>query len=372
MPSPTRIARIDVFPLDVPLKAPFTIATSRLDHVRNAAVKVTLADGSVGWGETPTLPPVTAEDPPTALAELRREAGVLTGRDAGGWRRIAAELHERIPHFPSVRAGLEMALIDAFARHANVPLFQFFGGSGDTLVTDITIPICPPGEAGSLAGQYRAEGFATLKVKIGLDLSDDVARVTAIRKAHPECRLILDANAGYTADETLRMLKELRSLGIEPALLEQPVAREDWDGLGRLAREARVPVAADESCRGPEDALRIVRDGLAEVINIKLVKSGVARALEIAAIARAGGLKLMIGGMVETRLAIGFSAHVAAGLGGFDWIDLDTPLLLAEDPVRGGARAEHATYVLDAGRAGHGGGLSEAEGSSQGAPEKNS
>jgi L-alanine-DL-glutamate epimerase-like enolase superfamily enzyme len=357
MHSPTRIERIDIFPLDVPLKAPFTIATSRLDHVHNTAVRVTLADGSTGWGETPTLPPVTAEDQPTALAELRREAGVLAGRDAGEWRRIAAELHERIPDFPSVRAGLEMAVIDAFARHAQVPLFHFFGGSGNTLVTDITIPICSPDEAAALARQYRAEGFETLKIKIGLDRTEDVARIVAIRKSHPECRLILDANAGYTADETFVLLAALRRAGIEPSLLEQPVAREDWEGLSRLARETCVPVAADESCRSPEDALRIVRDGLARVINIKLVKSGVARALEIAAIARAGGLRLMIGGMVETRIAMGFSAHFAAGLGGFDWIDLDTPLLLADDPVSGGARAENAIYALDAGRAGHGGAL---------------
>jgi L-alanine-DL-glutamate epimerase-like enolase superfamily enzyme len=357
MYSPTRIERIDIFPLDVPLKAPFTIATSRLDRVNNAAIRVILADGSHGWGETPTLPPVTAEDQPTALIELRREAAILQGREAGEWRRVAAELFERIPRFPAVRAGLEMALIDALARHSNMPLFHWFGGSENRLVTDITIPICPPNEAESLARQYREEGFETIKVKIGLDRVEDVARIAAIRNGHPQCRLVLDANAGYTAEETLAVLAELRRAGIEPALLEQPVAREDWDGLARLAREAGVPVAADESCRGPGDALRIVRDGLAQVVNIKLVKCGVAQGLEIAAIARAGGLKLMIGAMVETRIGIGFSAHFAAGLGGFDWIDLDTPLLLAEDPVVGGARAENAAFALDAGVAGHGGGL---------------
>lgn len=357
MKNPNRIERIDIFPLDVPLKAPFTIASSRLDRVNNAAIKVTLADGSIGWGETPTLPPVTVEDQPTAMAALRSEAERLTGHDAGTWRWVAAELYERLPDFPAVRAGLEMAVIDAFARGCGVPLFHFFGGRGDSLVTDITIPICPPQEAEALAEEYRAAGFETLKVKIGLDREEDIARIVAIRRAHPDCRLILDANAAYSADETLAMLARLRKTGIEPSLLEQPVAREDWDGLGRLAREAGVPVAADESCRSPEEAIRIVRDGLAQIINIKLVKTGVMRALEIAAIAKAGGLGLMIGGMVETRLAMGFSAHFAAGLGGFDWVDLDTPLLLAEDPVVGGCRAERARYVLDPEAPGHGGGL---------------
>ena len=101
----------------------------------------------------------------------------------------------------------------------------------------------------------------------------------------------------------------------------------------------------------------ITRDGLAQVINIKLAKSGVIQALEIAAIARAANIGLMIGGMVETRIAMGFSAHFAAGLGAFDWIDLDTPLLLVRDPVIGGYTAEGPCYRLDTGTYGHGGKL---------------
>ena len=358
MASATSIERIDVFPLDVPLKAPFTIATSRLDRVNNVAVRVRLNDGSEGWGETHTLTPVTAEDQATAVAELQREAALLAGRDAGEWRRLAEEMHERTPGYPSVRAGLEMAMLDAYARHAGLPLLRFFGGYTDTLTTDITVPICPAGEARELARQYRAEGFEILKIKIGLDRADDLARLAAVRDGHPECRLVLDANAGYTAEEALALLAELRRAGIEPALLEQPVAREDWEGLWRLAREAGVPVAADESCLTPQDALHIVEGGLAQVVNIKLVKSGVAMALEIAAIAKAGGLGLMIGGMVETRIAVGFSAHFAAGLGGFAWIDLDTPLLLADDPVADGPRAGRALYRLDSNVAGNGAVLS--------------
>ena len=356
-PTSREIESIEAFPLNVPLLAPFTIATARLDHVSNVAVRVRLSSGAEGWGEIPSLHPVTVEDQPTALTAVRQISPQLVGRNATAWRPLAVDLATALPNLAATRAGIEMAVLDVLTTHWGVPLYQFFGGASDQLTTDITIPICPPDEARTLAATYREQGFEVIKTKVGLDLHDDVGRLAAIRDAHPTCALVLDANEGYSADQALAFLAALRSEGIEPALLEQPVAREDWDGLGRVTREGGIPVAADESCRSPQDALRIAQGSLATVLNIKLVKCGVVGALEIAAIARAAGLGLMIGGMVETRLAMGFAAHFAAGLGGFDWIDLDTPLLLAEDPVSGGYTAEGPHYSLAAIEAGHGGSI---------------
>ena len=349
------IESIDFYPLDVPLIAPFNTAVSSHSSVNNVAIRLKLADGATGWGETPTLPPLTVEDQATAMSILKGETNSLLGRNANEFRLIAEELLERLPEYPAIRCGLEMALVDALAKCVQVPLFQFFGGCTDSVVTDITIPICSADEAERLAGQYYSEGFEIIKTKIGRDIDSDIERILAIRRGFKDCRLLLDANTGFTAEETLDMLAQLRSSGIEPVLLEQPVPREDWEGLGRLAKEAGVPIAADESCQSPEDAMRIVKDNLAQVINIKLAKCGVVQVLEIAEIARANGTGLMIGGMVETRIAMGFSAHFAAGLGGFDWIDLDTPLLMAEDPVSGGYIAKGPCYQLDVGSFGHGG-----------------
>ena len=320
-------------------------------------MRLRLADGAQGWGEIASLRPVTVEDQPAALAAVEDAAEWLVGRDAGAWRPLASELARRPPGLPAVRAGIEMALLDALGHAWEVPLYRFFGGAGDRVVTDITVSICPPEEAEALAAGYRARGFSTIKSKLGRDVAADVERLAAIRRGHPDCALVIDANEGYTAQQALDMLVELRANGLEPALFEQPVVRDDWNGLGRVTREGGVPVAADESCRDPRDALRIAREGLATVLNIKLAKAGVVAALEVAAIARAAGLGLMIGGMVETRLAMGFGAHFAAGLGRFDWIDLDTPLLMAEDPVRGGYAVDGARYRLDGVEAGHGGTL---------------
>lgn len=343
--------------MNVPLRAPFVISSARLDAVHNVSVRIDLADGSTGWGEIPLLPPVTPEDQPAALEAVQRVAPQLCGRLITRWRPLTQELLEALPHMPTVRAGLEMAMWDALAKSWGVSLSRLFGGSSDSLVTDITIPICSPEEARSLAASYRSQGFKKIKTKIGFNIPQDIARLAAIRDAHRDCEFILDANGGYTADEALKVLRELRSLGMSPSLLEQPVPRSDWEGLGRVTREGGVRVAADESCRTVKDALYITGKKLAHVLNVKLVKCGVAGGLDIVAIARAAGLELMIGGMVETRIAIGFSAHFAAGLGGFQWIDLDTPLLMAEDPVQGGYRTNGACYDLSHIETGHGGTL---------------
>jgi L-Ala-D/L-Glu epimerase len=145
-----------------------------------------------------------------------------------------------------------------------------------------------------------------------------------------------------------------RRIGATIALLEQPVPRGDWDGMREVTRRAGVEVAADESLSCAEDALRIAAEGAATALNIKLMKCGIAEALDIAAIARAAGLKLMIGGMVESVLAMTTSACFAAGLGGFSFVDLDTPLFLAENPFEGGFAQQGAALSLDGIQAGHG------------------
>lgn len=139
-----------------------------------------------------------------------------------------------------------------------------------------------------------------------------------------------------------------------PILFEQPVPGPNLTGLARVAREGSVPVAADESVRTAADAQRVATLGAARVVNIKLMKSGVAEALAIAAVARAAGLGLMIGGMVEARLAMSMSACLAAGLGGFAFVDLDTPLFLAADPFAGGYAQRGPALDLGPIEAGHG------------------
>ncbi|CAL9075601.1 unnamed protein product [Musa textilis] len=273
---------------------------------------------------------------------------------------VLAEVGRVLPghDLASVRAGFEMALIDAAANSIRIPLWRLFGGASNSITTDITIPIVSPSEAAELAAKYCRQGFSTLKLKVGKDLNSDIEVLRAIRSVHPDCSFILDANEGYKSHQAIEVLDKLHVMGVTPILFEQPVHRDDWEGLHVVSHIAKdkygVSVAADESCRSITDAHKIIQGNLAHVINIKLAKLGVIGALEIINIAREAGVTLMIGGMVETRLAMGFSGHLAAGLGCFSFIDLDTPLLLSEDPVIGGYEASGAIYKFNNSR-GHGG-----------------
>ncbi|KAF3438593.1 hypothetical protein FNV43_RR21356 [Rhamnella rubrinervis] len=354
------VQRAENRPLNVPLIRPFTIATSRLDKVENVAIRVELSNGCVGWGEAPILPFVTAEDQPTAMIKASEACEFLLRSPAMTLGSVLGEIGGILPghEFASVRAGVEMALIDAVSKSIGVPLWRLFGGASNTITTDITIPIVSPDEAAVLASKYCKQGFGTLKLKVGKNLNADIEVLKAIRVVHPDCKFILDANEGYKPEEAVEVLARLHEMGVTPILFEQPVHRDDWEGLGYVSHIAGeqygVSVAADESCRSIDDVKKIVKENLVDVINIKLAKVGVVGAIEIIELARASELKLMIGGMVETRLAMGFAGQLAAGFGCFKFIDLDTPLLLSEDPVFGGYEVYGAIYKFTNAR-GHGG-----------------
>ena len=187
------------------------------------------------------------------------------------------------------------------------------------------------------ARDIALRGFRACKIKVGsgnLDL--DINRVIAVHREHPSASLLLDGNAGFTAADAVALTLSLRSHGIVPELWEQPVAGDDWDGLHQVAEATGIPVAADESATDARAVAGLLAGRHVQVVNIKLMKSGIVEALDIAAVCRANGAGLMIGGMVESILAMTVSACFAAGLGGFSFVDLDTPLFMHGAPFEGG------------------------------------
>jgi L-Ala-D/L-Glu epimerase len=350
----TRIRSVEFEPLNIALIEPFVIAIGRLDEVKNVLVTVTLENGAIGYGEAAPLEPINGENQATILATLQTCAELLKGQDALEWRKLSKKLAGVFWAQAAARCGLEMALLDAVTKTMRVPLYQFFGGATDRVETDISIPIVTPERGRELASEIQERGVRTIKIKVGSGIAADVARVVAIQEGAPLCRLTIDANQGYSASEAVELLRDLRASGIYVSLFEQPVPKHDQRGLKFVTEQGGVPVAGDEAVFYAAHAYHLAAASAANVVNIKLMKSGLVEAMDIAAVCRASHTRLMIGGMIESRLAMGCSAHFAAGNGGFDFVDLDTPLLLADDPFEGGYLVEGGTYLLSHIRAGHG------------------
>jgi L-Ala-D/L-Glu epimerase len=344
-----RIRSIQCSPLTVPLSEPFVIASGRIDATRAALVELELFDEDTGrsargLGEAAALPPVTAEDQPELLASIAAATSALCDVPLPPLEHISALLVAELGASPVARAGVECALLDAWARLQGLPVCSWLRGRAPSrLHTDITLSIADPAHMVERAVHWRGLGFVSFKVKVGKRFDDDLRVLLGVHDRIADATFRLDANGGYDATAALELVRHARAAGLVIECFEQPCAREDWDGMARVAREAGVPVIADESLRDDADLTRILDCRAAQGINLKLSKlGGPLRALALGERARAHGLSLMCGGMVETRLGMTAMAHVACALGGVEFIDLDTAFLLAEDRFEGGYTARGA------------------------------
>lgn len=326
-----RIADVRVAPLDLPLTEPFEISLGTQTAAENVAVAVETENGTVGYGEGSPIAPVTGETRAAAVETARAAAELLEGTDLSDHRARVGELRAAFPGAVSATLAVETALLDAYCRAREIPLAALFGGDPAPVETDLTVPIVEPDDARETARTAAERGFDHLKIKTGTDVIADVERVVAVREGAPAAELKVDANQGWTPAETARFADACADRGVELALIEQPVRADDVAGLARAREDISIPIAADETVFTPADALRVVREDAADVINLKLGKSGLLGAREIVAIAEAANLELMIGCMLESAIGIHAAAHVVAGTGAFSYVDLDGNLLLDED-----------------------------------------
>lgn len=366
-----RIARVDARPLSIPLAEPFVIANGRIDATRAALVVARVIDertgvNARGLGEAAALPPVTTSDQADLLRHIAGAAGVLHGAAFDGHSSLQALLDEAFERDPVARAGVECALIDAWARLEMVPAHRLLGSeptktkgahsNGFDLVTDMTIPIADPAHMAELARTWRARGFTHFKVKVGKDLDDDARALEQIAKAVPDAHIRLDGNEGLASRDAMSLVSIARSLHLGLECFEQPCARDDLDGMAHVTALAGCPVVADESVKSLHDLERVLSKKAASGVNLKLVKhGGLIEAGRIGRAAKRAGLKVMVGAMVETRLGLAAMAHATRALGGADFVDLDTALLLKWDPFVGGyALAGDRLTLLDDEEAGFG------------------
>lgn len=334
------IQQMETFRMAVPLSKPFKTALRTVYVAEAVVVKITCDNGLIGWGEAPPTHVITGDSLDSveyAIHQILKP--ILLNENLLNYEPLLQKLHKSLVRNSSAKAAVDMAIYDCLAQHSKLPLYQYLGGAKKELETDFTVSVNSPKEMGEDALLYLERGFLVLKVKVGKDdMATDIARIREIRsRVGNAVEIRLDANQGWTAKEAIRGIRKMEDLGLNIELVEQPVIAHDLEGLKQVTGSVETPIMADESVFTPEQALQVLQTRSADLINIKLMKSGgIFQAEKINSIAEAYGVECMVGSMIETRLGITAAAHFAASKSNITRFDFDAPLMLAEDIITGG------------------------------------
>jgi L-alanine-DL-glutamate epimerase-like enolase superfamily enzyme len=318
---------------------PFTIARWSSTEHRLLRVRVADDDGVEGWGEaSPNR--FYGETIDTAVGALARLAPIVEAADPWHLEDVELEMNRAIRFNGSIKSAISAALHDLAGKRLGVPVYRLWGlDPARAPLSSFTIAIAANDD--ELRDRVRqAAEYPVLKVKLGTDHDERIIRI--VRENAPNKVLRVDANAAWTAKHALRMVDVLVECGVE--YVEQPVPPHDLEGMRFVRERSALPVIADESCVTAADMPKLV--GVADGINIKLSKCGGMReALKMIAVARAHGMLVMAGCMIETSLGITAAAHFAPLL---DYADFDGAALLADDPYTGATIGGGKIVIPDA------------------------
>lgn len=305
---------------------PFVIARGGASEHRLLRVRITDDDGVEGWGEAAPNR-FYGETPESALGALARLTPIVEQANPWEIEDVEQEMNRALRFNGSVKSAISAALHDLAGKRLGVPVYKLWGlDPAKAPLSSFTIAIAPSDDE-LLRRVEQAADYPVLKIKLGSDRDAEIIRT--VRTAAPDKILRVDANAAWTAKHALRMIELLLDYDVE--YVEQPLPAHDLDGLRFVRERSPLPIIADESCVTATDIPRLA--GIVDGINIKLSKCGGLReALKMIATARAHGMLVMCGCMIETSLGISAAAHFAPLL---DFADLDGAALLSDDPYRG-------------------------------------
>ena len=307
---------------NLPFRYPFTISKGTKTHQPSLIVQLEHR-GVVGYGEAPAI---TYYNIPVEkmIADLEAKKIFVEKFAFTDPERYWHYLHHLYPQNNFLVCALDIAAWDLYGKIRQQPLYKLWDLDPQKAPhTDYTIGI---DTIEKMVEKMKEMPWPIYKIKLGTD--QDIAIVTALRK-HTDAILRVDANAAWTADEALEKLPALKDLGVE--FVEQPLAKDDWEGMKRLYEQSPLPLIADESCVIEADVQKC--QGHFHGINIKLTKcSGITPARRMIANARSLNMKVMVGSMNESTVGSAAIAHLNPLL---DYVDMDGPLLLAEDIATG-------------------------------------
>lgn len=330
------ITAVKKYPLKIPLKQPFKIALGESKNYEGVIFVVETDEGISGVGEASPSPRITGETVGSVLSALQRFTPILLGKNPRAIGEIMDTLNSSILYNPSAKSAVDIALHDIAGKLSGLPLKTILGGYREGIETDITIGLKNTENTIKEAKDIISKGFRIIKVKIGEDPRIDIEKIRLVREEiGKDIILRVDANQGYTVREAIEVLDKIEKYEIE--FIEQPVKAWDIIGMRTVRKSSSIPIMADESLHTPYDAIRLIREEACDYINIKLMKvGGIREAVKIARIAEEGGMKCMVGCMVETEVGITAASHLALGVKTIEFADLDSHLTLKRHITEGG------------------------------------
>ncbi len=326
---------------------PFTIATGTMHYAQNILIKVFTYNKITGIGECSAFPMIVGETQNTCYEMAKDFAAIWKNKNVLDIEARMKELDLFTAGNSTIKSAFDMALYDIAAQYARKPLCEYLGGSKKDMLTDITVGIATPSTMATQAKHFVTDGATILKVKLGKDALTDIARIKAIREAIPDnIKIRIDANQGWSFEESKIALTQLAAYNIE--FCEQPMRTYNDEYLPELMATTPIKIMADESVYNHHDALRLIKNNACHYINIKLAKSGgIHEALKIIEVATQNNIPCMMGGMLESRLALTAFAHFAAANPQIIFYDMDTCMLGHKlDPVQGGVTFKGYTVQL--------------------------
>jgi L-alanine-DL-glutamate epimerase-like enolase superfamily enzyme len=317
-----RIKSIEAIPVRVPLKPVMRTRTAHGDHDTSdyVIVKVHTDAGLVGLGEATVAARWSGETSASCVAAINELIGpALVGSDPSAVSRARAVMDRALKLNPFTKAAVEMALWDLSGKAAGVPVYHLLGGKvRDVIPTKMMIGAFDVERVQSLAREFLARGVRCLKVKVGLDVDGDVARVEAVRRvAGPDVPITIDANCGWNVTTARRALERLRPYNLLVA--EQPIAPGDALALAYLRQVGGIPIMADESVFTMADAWNVLTARAADVISVYPGKNGgIAASIEIAHVAGAAGVVCHVGSNLELGVGTAAMLHLACSVASID------------------------------------------------------
>lgn len=333
-----KIKSVNAWLQKLPLTKPYTIAYKTIADTEIVFLELELENGLTGIGASNPFADVVGETPANTLSNLQSDfINELIGKDIRSFNQLIDEAADHFPKLPGTQAAIDIALHDLFGQYMKIPVVNFYGKKISSLPTSITIGIKETSQMLEEAKGYHKLGFRILKIKTGIDVDQDIERVSKLSETFKKSFIIrVDANQGYSLNDLKKFIERTRKFAIE--LIEQPMKVGDEEQLIKLDSDDRKTIVADESLLDAASAMKLSYPPQPYgIFNIKLMKAGgIKAAKEIAVIAKNAGINLFWGCNDESIVSITAGIHAAFSCSNTRYLDLDGSFDLSKDIVEGG------------------------------------